>query len=339
MRRLTPGRYKKLIGYVPQEDLLLPELTVRETMMHSALIRLPRSWTDLECERHVDLLLRCLHLQHVQHNIIGDPSNRCLSGGERKRLSIGIELAAAPMALFLDEPTSGLDAASALSIVRLLRQLSRMGVTITLIIHQPRREIFNCLDDIILLEKGRQIYQGPRADLRSHFESLGHSFSNVSNPADLIIDVISTGKAYSKEATVPQSAKIEKRHEGNIETRDRTIQDESNLKDLLTLASHRGAPWLHQLWLCFIRSLKQQQRRVSSFYLEISVGGIAGLIIGLSLYSFQGLHFQGIYLPPFERLSSSVNNNTVGMIALMVCMAIGLTASPPGVRIFGDESK
>ena len=99
---LKPSRYKKFIGYVPQENVLLPELTVRKTMMRSARIRLPRSWTNLECERHVDLLLRCLGLDHVQHNIVGDPSNHRLSGGERKRVSTSIELAAAPMVLFLD---------------------------------------------------------------------------------------------------------------------------------------------------------------------------------------------------------------------------------------------
>lgn len=115
------SKYKKLIGYVPQDDIVLPELTVRENILHSARVRLPKTWRDQAIQAYVDALISCIGLSHVQHSLVGDAVRPVISGGQRKRVSIGMELAAAPMAIFLDEPTSGLDATSASSIMRLLK--------------------------------------------------------------------------------------------------------------------------------------------------------------------------------------------------------------------------
>ena len=101
------SRYRKLYGYVPQDDILHPELTVRENIMHAAKVRLPAKWEQAEILDHVDAILGCLQLSHVQHSRVGDPRHPLISGGQRKRVNIGMELASAPMALFLDEPTSG----------------------------------------------------------------------------------------------------------------------------------------------------------------------------------------------------------------------------------------
>ena len=106
---------------------------------------------------HVDSLIACLQLTHVQHSRVGDTANPIISGGQRKRVNIGLELAAAPMAIFLDEPTSGLDATSAASIMRLLKALSRLGVTTIAIIHQPREQIFYGFDQLLLLSSPKNI--------------------------------------------------------------------------------------------------------------------------------------------------------------------------------------
>ena len=116
--------YKKIIGFVPQDDIVLSELTVREHILHSARIRLPSSWSDAEIQSHVDVLLSCLQLAHVKDSLVGNAAAPVISGGQRKRVSIGMELAALPMALFLDEPTSGLDATSASSIMRTLKEFT-----------------------------------------------------------------------------------------------------------------------------------------------------------------------------------------------------------------------
>ncbi|KAI4245545.1 MAG: hypothetical protein LQ352_006543, partial [Teloschistes flavicans] len=189
----VPGdikKYKKIIGYVPQDDIVIPELTVRENILHSARIRLPSSWNNRQIQRHVDILISCLQLAHVKDSLVGSAATPVISGGQRKRVSIGIELAAAPMALFLDEPTSGLDATSASSIMMTLKELSRLNITVITIIHQPRAEIFESLDSLILFGKGRVIYQGPEQDVQPYFENLGFHFPYSSNPADTIMDII-----------------------------------------------------------------------------------------------------------------------------------------------------
>jgi len=94
---LLESSYKKIIGYVPQDDIVLPELTVRENILHSARIRLPSNWSDAEVQRHVDILLSCLQLAHVKDSLVGSAAVPVISGGQRKRVSIGMELAALPM--------------------------------------------------------------------------------------------------------------------------------------------------------------------------------------------------------------------------------------------------
>lgn len=329
------SKYSKLIGYVPQDDVLLPELTVRENILHSARIRLPRSWTEAQRNDHVDRLLDCLHLTHTQHRTV-----RNISGGERKRASIGIELIAGPMALFLDEPTSGLDSTSALSLVELLKALSQMGVTIVCIIHQPRREIFEVLDNVLVLKKGEQVFQGPREGIVPFFKNRGFSVSDAANPADAILDIVSERNPIIEPPQIfnMHGSKLvmdwEEYWKKALPPIPITVSD-----DPLPSTSGRSAPWLLQTYFCLTRALKQQQRQPVSFYLEIGVGAVAGLLIGLALYPYKGLHFQGLYLPPFELLSSAVDYKTVPMISLMCCMAIGLASASPGVRVFGDESE
>ncbi|CAD6446737.1 b36d4908-a87d-451c-9dc5-3204af660605-CDS [Sclerotinia trifoliorum] len=157
---------KKIISYVPQDDVVLSELMVRENILHSVRIRLPWSWVEKEIERYVDDLLSCLGLSHIQNSLVGDTVKPVISGGQRKRVSIGIELAAAPLALVLDEPTSGLDATSALSIIGLLKALCRLGITVICILHQPRVEIFQSLDRLLLLANGQEIYFATNLETR-----------------------------------------------------------------------------------------------------------------------------------------------------------------------------
>ena len=96
------------------------------------------------------------------------------------------------MALFLDEPTSGLDAMSSLSVMKLLKALSRLGVTVVMIIHQPRAEIFDCLDNVMLLAEGPQVFRGRTHHARGYFENLGFHFPINCNPADTLIDIVSS---------------------------------------------------------------------------------------------------------------------------------------------------
>lgn len=308
------SQYKKLVGYVPQDDIVLPELTVRENILHSARMRLPSTWKDREIQAHVDALVACLALSHVQHSLVGDARKPVISGGQRKRVSIGIELAAAPMAIFLDEPTSGLDATSAASIMRLLKSITRLGVTTISIIHQPREQIFSAFDSLLLLGSGRQIYGGPAVDAQSYFESLGFEFPMRGNPADTIMDIITgDGFQYTMKAE-RQASEVQhlisfwqdKGQYGrmgkhlSVDTHElaarrsrrssnQSMQSTQEQEDALRRTMKvRGATWIAQVYYCCKRAITQQVRNGTSFFFEIGVGGLAGLIIGLSAFSAAG---------------------------------------------------
>ncbi|KAJ3579780.1 hypothetical protein NPX13_g785 [Xylaria arbuscula] len=333
------SRFKKLIGYVPQDDVIMPECTVRENILHSTMTLLPTSWTDAQRVRHTDILLSCLNLTDVQHRVVGDSIKSNISGGQRKRVSIGMELAAAPVALVLDEPTSGLDATASLSIINLLRKLSREGVTIICILHQPRPEILDLIDGLTILHRGYQLYHDKVSGLGNYFYTLGFDFSNKVNIADAALDLISDDSAFTAQSLAERWAAYPSRSPDSRLTHTQGELSRKRLESMIHSASCRGLPRYRQAYLCFIRSLKQQSVRISSFVLEIGVSAVAGLLIGLSLYQLRGQHFQGVYYPPFQSLSSALNYTTVPEIGLLCNTAIALASAAPGVKIFGEEKQ
>ena len=158
---------KRVAGYVMQDDLLNGSFTVEETLMYTAELRLPRSFTDKERHARVENVMHDLGLTHVRNVVVGTPMRKGISGGERKRLCVGMQLLNRPQLLFLDEPTSGLDSVTALDLLRTFHALAHgtsqeKAVTIVCSIHQPQSKIFNLFDSLILLKAGNIIYQGPR---------------------------------------------------------------------------------------------------------------------------------------------------------------------------------
>lgn len=156
------------IGYVPQDDIIHGELTPREALRFTARLRLPPDTRAEEIESRIDQILGQLGLTEVADRMIGHAARKVLSGGQRKRVNVALELLTRPWVLFLDEPTSGLSSEDALSLIRLLRNLADQGTTILLTIHQPSLDVFRVMDHLALLgkEKGsrepaRLVYFGP----------------------------------------------------------------------------------------------------------------------------------------------------------------------------------
>lgn len=313
----------------------MPELSVKENLLHSARIRLPSTWTQIEIAEHVDLLIACLELTDIRDNIVGDLINPGISGGQRKRVSIGIELAAAPMVLILDEPTSGLDSTAALAIMKLLMAICRLGVTVACIIHQPRFEIFQCLDELLLLANGREVYFGKATDASEYFKTIGFEIPPASNPADVIMDIISErGSKYAVAASeddltggisvlASHRTKYQRGYEEATTEESQVQLKKEHLLSLMNSISARGALWHRQVGFCFVRSVRQQSRQLESFCLEIVVGSLAGLLVGLSVYRLGGLLFQGIFVAPFQLLSSAVSYTLVPQLGMLCCLAIG----------------
>ncbi len=147
------SQFKQIVGFVPQEDVMHRNLTVKENLQLSADMRLPRSTSAEGRARMVNDVVELLQLTDVRHTAIGDEEERGVSGGQRKRVNIGIEMVADPTVLFLDEPTSGLDSASSKAVCGALRHIADLGLTVVCVIHQPRYEIFKMFHDVLLLGK------------------------------------------------------------------------------------------------------------------------------------------------------------------------------------------
>jgi ABC-type multidrug transport system ATPase subunit len=125
------------------------------------------------------------------HTTIGSPFKKTLSGGEKKRVAIGVEMITDPKVLMLDEPTSGLDSFKALSIVKLLCKLARKGKTVIATIHQPGSDAFNCFDQLILMTDGHIAYQGKAKKCNSYLREIGFTPPRYSNPADYYMKILS----------------------------------------------------------------------------------------------------------------------------------------------------
>ena len=151
------------IGYVPQDDIIHLEMPLRRTLRYAALLRLPAGTTASEAERIVDETLRDLDLADR-----ADVSVRALSGGQRKRASIAVELLTRPRLFFLDEPTSGLDPSTAADVMRLLRRLSQRGITIVLTTHEPAG-IDRCDRVVFLARDGHLAFTGSPTAARRYF--------------------------------------------------------------------------------------------------------------------------------------------------------------------------
>jgi ABC-type multidrug transport system ATPase subunit len=178
-------------AYVIQQDILLPTLTVRETLTYAAQLRLPSSVDEKEKKQLVEEVILELSLKEAADTRIGNHAHKGCSGGEKRRTSIGVQLLSGPALLFLDEPTTGLDSTSAFQVIKTLQNLARKGRTIIVTIHQPRSEIWDLFDNVILLSRGSPAYAGSAKDCLPYFAKLGHEMPPFTNPAEYLIDVVS----------------------------------------------------------------------------------------------------------------------------------------------------
>ncbi|CAH1400151.1 unnamed protein product [Nezara viridula] len=176
--------------YIGQEDLLAPYMTTGELMDFASRLKLPPTYTSKQRGIIINELLHHLGLEECI-----DTRTECLSGGQRKRLAIALELISNPSIIFLDEPTSGLDIVAASMLVRLLSQLSHTGRTIVVTIHQPSATIFALFDKVFFLAGGKCVYQGgPGAHLVHFLEQNNYICPTHYNPADYLIEIVEDDK-------------------------------------------------------------------------------------------------------------------------------------------------
>ncbi|KAF6169929.1 hypothetical protein GIB67_034321 [Kingdonia uniflora] len=300
---------KRRIGFVTQDDVLFPHLTVRETLTYAALLRLPKTLTKQQKEeRALDVICE-LGLERCQDTMIGGSFVRGVSGGERKRVCIGNEIIINPSLLFLDEPTSGLDSTTALRIVQMLHNIAKEGKTVVTTIHQPSSRLFHKFDKLILLGKGSLLYYGKASEAMVYFSSIGCSPLIAMNPAEFLLDL---ANGNLNDVSVP-SELDDKVKMGNLESEIKNgkpspmvvheqylveayekraaekekkklmtpIPIDADLKSQVSSPNREwGASWWDQFSILFWRGLKERRHDYLS-WLRITQVLVTAIILGL----------------------------------------------------------
>ncbi|KAK1571116.1 hypothetical protein Q3G72_012117 [Acer saccharum] len=183
--------YKKIIGFVPQDDIVHGNLTVEENLWFNAKCRLSADLAKADRVLVVERVIDSLGLQTVRDSLVGTVEKRGISGGQRKRVNVGLEMVMEPSLLFLDEPTSGLDSASSQLLLRALRREALEGVNICMVVHQPSYSLFRMFDDLVLLAKGGlTVYLGSVKKVEEYFAGIGINVPERVNPPDHLIDIL-----------------------------------------------------------------------------------------------------------------------------------------------------
>ncbi|PQM35325.1 ABC transporter G family member 22 isoform X1 [Prunus yedoensis var. nudiflora] len=300
---------KSRIGFVTQDDVLFPHLTVKETLTYAALLRLSKTLTKEQKEKRALDVIYELGLERCQDTMIGGSFVRGVSGGERKRVCIGNEIIINPSLLFLDEPTSGLDSTTALRIVQMLQDIAEAGKTVVTTIHQPSSRLFHKFDKLILLGKGSLLYFGKASEAMVYFSSIGCSPLIAMNPAEFLLDLangnindVSVPSELEDKVQMGNSEAADTRngkpspavvHEYLVEAYETRVADEEKKKIMVPLPldeelklkvsiSKRewGGSWWEQFSILFCRGIKERRHDYFS-WLRITQVLATAVILGL----------------------------------------------------------
>lgn len=212
-KNIDENNFHLISSYVMQDDVLEPLMTPTEILLFTAKLRLtlPRE----EIEKRVMKMLNLLNLMRCKDTRIGDTLTRGVSGGERKRTSIAVELITEPKIIFLDEPTTGLDSYNAYEVVSLLKSLAKLGKMVIFTIHQPSSEIFPLLDKICVLGLGKTIYFGPGSKCLEAFDYMGVPVPNKENPFQHFMEITNVTYVRNEKllSVYPELGEIENNQE------------------------------------------------------------------------------------------------------------------------------
>jgi ABC-type multidrug transport system ATPase subunit len=261
---------KNLVSVVWQDDLLLSNLTVYETIEFSARLKTDSSISDTDVAQLVKETIAELKLSDVMHSLIGGHGSGGISGGERKRVAVAVEMVARPSVLLLDEPTSGLDSTSAENLMKLMKNLATMGHSVVAVLHQPRTTIFEELDDLLLLSKGKVVYFGATCHARRYLEQCPSikALPEQTGIADWIMDTITHEETRAEFRLVERWASLsdeEKESYLGLSSATQTHSTNASLKKRLSSLVELQAVkkykvgFLTQLKLLVARSMKQRR--------------------------------------------------------------------------------
>jgi ABC-type multidrug transport system ATPase subunit len=299
------SKFRKISSYVLQDDFMYPHLTVLEVLTLASHFYCPETMSDDEKAKLVNAVIMELGLVKAKDTLIGDDKVRGVSGGERKRTNIGIQLITDPAILFLDEPTTGLDSFQALAVMECIKGLALNGRLVVAVIHQPRSQIYSMFDQMLLLSSGKNMFFGQSTDALIYFEKNGYPCPEEFNPADHYLDMLSSDNR-SAELTKTSCERVTNLANLWLKESDSIINSvskskltseyeleggESNTTTTRDRSSSIVEIGLDQSCASFLMQLKLLSWRT---YTEVK-RDYPTLIAGCVIFSFMGLIIGGVY--------------------------------------------
>ncbi|XP_013187339.2 ATP-binding cassette sub-family G member 1 isoform X1 [Amyelois transitella] len=310
--------FRKLSCYIMQDDCLLPQLTVQEAMDVSASLKLGKNVSNSAKDTVIQEILDLLNLADNRNTRTIN-----LSGGQRKRLSIALELVNNPPVMFFDEPTSGLDSSSCYQCISLLKLLAKGGRTVICTIHQPSARLFEMFDYLYTLAEGQCIYQGKVNELVPFLSSVGLDCPSSHNPANYIIEVASGeyGNVWAQRlATVTEQKSGRDKTEKHL----RPVTHTRSLEKFSKKPIVYPTSGLEQFWILLKRTLKSTLRDQTLTHLRLSSHAVIGLLLGVICFDIG------------SDAAKLISN--MGCIFIVVVFTM-LSALMPTILIFPTEMK
>ncbi|XP_050215722.1 ABC transporter G family member 26 [Mercurialis annua] len=332
---------KRRIGFVTQDDVLFPQLTVEETLVFAAFLRLPGNMSRQQKYARVEIIMKELGLERCRHTRVGGGFIKGISGGERKRASIGHEILVDPSLLLLDEPTSGLDSTSANRLLQVLQRLAKAGRTVITTIHQPSSRMFHMFDKLLLISEGYPVYYGKARESMEYFSSLSFIPEIAMNPAEFLLDLatgqvtdISVPQDISTPPGSPDSDKavikyLQMKYKSEIEPREKEENHRrTKAPENLQLAIQVKKDWTLSWWAQFVILFKRTYRERCRDYFDklrlVQAVGVAvllgllwwksqtgteaqlrdqvGLMFYICIFWTSSSIFGAVYVFPFEKI-------------------------------------
>ncbi|XXG78595.1 hypothetical protein AAC387_Pa08g2507 [Persea americana] len=280
-------------AYVTQDDILMTTLTVKEAIYYSAQLQLPASMPLLEKKARAEMTIKEMGLQDAMDTRIGGWSSKGLSGGQKRRVSICIEILTRPKLLFLDEPTSGLDSAASFHVMNRIIGLARQGGrTVIASIHQPSSEVFELFHNLCLLSCGRTIYFGPASDANEFFAVNGFPCPPLRNPSDHFLRTINKDfdqdieQGYGTKKTVEVIEILVKSYKSSGTYQQVSQQVDEIHKTVGGALEERGiqACFLNQSQVLTRRSFVNMYRDLGYYWLRFAIFIALSLSVGTIFY-------------------------------------------------------
>ncbi|BBG98920.1 ABC-2 and Plant PDR ABC-type transporter family protein [Prunus dulcis] len=259
--------FARISGYCEQTDIHSPQVTIKESLIYSAFLRLPKEVNNEEKMIFVDQVMELVELDGLKDALVGLPGISGLSTEQRKRLTIAVELVANPSIIFMDEPTSGLDARAAAIVMRTVRNTVDTGRTVVCTIHQPSIDIFEAFDELLLLKRGGQvIYSGPLGrnshKIVEYFEAVPGvtKIKEKYNPATWMLEASSVSTELRLGMDFAQHYKSSSLHQRNKALVKELSTPPAGAKDLYFTTQYSQSSWkqftscLWKQWWTYWRS-------------------------------------------------------------------------------------